>query len=96
MKVDLCDHTDQRDIVPSRAELLAHYAHKTPNRFDQYDGWPQEMCDGIIQDVGGYGLTTGTTWELMAGGPAVRVLIKPGTDPQLVNENTSSRVQCML
>src|SRR5690606_31638364 len=52
--------------------------------FVQIDGWPPEKCDSVIADCGGYGLTGSDTWELMSGAPCVRVLIVPGTDPDLV------------
>ena len=72
------------NTAKTKAELLAHYATREPTKFVQIDGWSPDQCDGVITDCGGYGLTGCITHELMTGNPRVRVLVVPGTDPDLV------------
>jgi hypothetical protein len=70
----------------TKTELLQHYSTRSPVRFIQMDGFAPEHCDDLITDAGGFGLTGGATHELMSGFPCVRVLVVPGTDPELVSK----------
>ncbi len=73
--------------MKTKAELLAHYAEKAPHRFFQYDGFGPKSFDDVVRDCGeGFALFSGDTYELMSGGPGVRVLIVPGTNPELVDK----------
>jgi len=63
----------------TKAELLAHYAHRRPTRFVQYDGFVNR-ADSLCDSGDGDAVFWGDTWELM-NGSSVRVLIHPDTAP---------------
>ena len=66
----------------SKEGLLAHYATREPKPFVQIDGWIGGD-DVIVTDDDGLGMTFGFTTELM-NGSAVRLLIKPDSDPRKI------------
>jgi hypothetical protein len=69
--------------VPTKAELLDHYATREPTRFLQFDAFANVGPDTIVRpDQDGDSLFRTETFELMTGLPAVRVLITPGTSKE--------------
>ena len=63
-----------------KGDLLAHYATKEPTAFYQYDVFTH--CEGDSEmgpDEDGDSCMSCATYELMSGGPAVRVLVTAGT-----------------
>jgi hypothetical protein len=69
-----------KSLTEIYGELLAHYAGKAPHKFVQYDVFCQAEADSMVQpDPDGDWTCCSETYELMSGGPTVRVLILPGT-----------------
>ena len=65
-----------------KGKLLEHYAHRDPTAFFQFDGWAlgPDGGDSVMRpDADGDCLTSSQTYELMTGGPSVRVLVTRGT-----------------
>jgi hypothetical protein len=69
----------QKEMTTKRNELkdrlLKHYGCKEPHPFVQFDGFLENAFTGEPADD----LHSGTTHELMSGGPSVRILITPET-----------------
>ncbi len=70
----------------SKEKLLEHYKHKEPTLFVQYDGFDlQDGGDDVMRpDDEGHWLSTRLTYELMSGGPNVRMLITPETSKDTI------------
>ncbi len=70
----------------SKEYLLEHYKHKEPTLFVQYDSFylPNGGDDVMRPDDEGHWLSTRLTYELMSGGPNVRMLITPETSKDTI------------
>ncbi len=68
-------------MAKTKGELLEHYAGKPVTAFYQYDGFViAGRSDDIMRpDRDGDCLMGSATYELMSGGPAVRILVTQGT-----------------
>ncbi len=67
-----------------KSQRLAHYLEREPVLFHQIDGFNPPSCPvPDTYDDDGDELFCGHTYELMSGGPAVRVLITDGTDREV-------------
>ena len=68
----------------SKQGILEHYKRKEPSLFIQYDGFYEPEDPTALPDDDGHAIFSRLTYELMSGGPAVRVLITPETSEETI------------
>lgn len=73
-------------LKEDKIEKLLHYFGKPLTLFNQFDVFTEvEPGDPVVRpDKDGDCIFGGSTDELMSGGPAIRVLVLPGTTPEVI------------